>query len=69
MALRTSIEGVPYESVEVPADEMALHRVYAIAPSGSAPALTEHTDIRFWVEDLQSGERVSSDSVFIGAGK
>ena len=68
-AIHVELEGTPYESVTVPADEMSLQRVYVIAPAGSAPADAEKTDIRFWVEDLASGERVHKDSVYIGRGQ
>ena len=65
-ALRVSLEGSPYESVEVPANETLLQRVYVIAPPGSDPADAERIDFRFWVEDLVNGERVHKDTIFNG---
>jgi len=68
-ALRVQLEGTPYESVEVPADETKLQRVYLMAPRGSVPASQDRTEIRFWIEDLASGERVYKDSVFNGVAQ
>ena len=65
-ALRIDLEGTPYESVAVPANETRLQRVYVIAPPSSGPATTDATDIRFWVEDLISAERAHVDSLFNG---
>jgi cytochrome c oxidase accessory protein FixG len=68
-ALRVQLEGTPYESVDVPADDTKLQRVYVMAPRGSAPAGLDRTDVRFWVEDLVSGDRVYKDSVFNGVAQ
>ncbi len=65
-ALRISLEGTIYETVDVNANEQLLQRVYVVAPPGSDPAGSERTEIRFWVEDLVSGERVHNDSLFNG---
>ncbi len=65
-ALRIQVEGTPYETVTVPADETMLQRVYVVAAPGSDPATTDRTEIRFWVEDLASGDRVYKDSTFNG---
>ena len=67
-ALRTELEGTVYEMVTVPANETAQQRVYVIAPQNSDPAGDERTSVRFWIEDLVSGERVSQDSIFTGRG-
>ncbi|MCB1332284.1 MAG: cytochrome c oxidase accessory protein CcoG [Roseivivax sp.] len=64
--LRVQLEGTPYETVDVPANEMLLQRVYVVAPKGSAPANDERTEFRFWVEDLTNGDRASHDTVFNG---
>jgi cytochrome c oxidase accessory protein FixG len=69
LAFRAELEGTLYDSVTVPANETLLQRVYVIAPDGSAPATSERTEFRFWVEDLISGERVHSDTVFNGAAQ
>jgi polyferredoxin len=65
-ALRIQLEGTPYQSIPVPANETLLQRVYVIAPKGSEPAESAVTDIRFWVEDLSNGERAFKDSTFNG---
>ena len=65
-SLRIQLEGTPYQSIPVPANETLLQRVYVIAPKGSGPAESAVTDIRFWVEDLSNGERASKDSTFNG---
>ena len=64
-AMQLSLEG-DLSEVLVPADETALQRVYVASPQGSASATTERTDVRFWVEDLASGERAHQDSIFNG---
>ena len=65
-ALRVQLEGTPYESVSVPANETMLQRVYVVAPPGSPPAVGDRSEFRFWVEDLTNGERVYNDTVFNG---
>jgi polyferredoxin len=67
-ALRVQLEGTIYSSVEVPADTSFLQRVYVLAPPGSTPAEIGRTDVRFWVEDLSTGERAYADSSFSGKG-
>ncbi|MDJ0822720.1 MAG: cytochrome c oxidase accessory protein CcoG [Paracoccaceae bacterium] len=64
--LRVQLEGTPYETVDVPANETFLQRVYVIAPPQSDPAAAERTDFRFWVEDLTNGDRAYNDTVFNG---
>jgi len=66
--LRIQLEGTAYDTVEVPADTAYLQRVYLVSPKGSAPSNAEATDVRFWVEDLASGERTYKDSTFNGRG-
>ncbi len=65
-ALRVQLEGTPYETVDVPANETFLQRVYVVAAPGSDPAEAERTDIRFWVEDLTNGDRAYTDTIFNG---
>ena len=67
--LRIELEGTPYETVNVPADQIRLQRVYVIAPKGSAPAESARTDIRIWVEDISNGDRVYKNTVFNGRNK
>ncbi|MBT8474695.1 MAG: cytochrome c oxidase accessory protein CcoG, partial [Alphaproteobacteria bacterium] len=68
-SLRIQLEGTPYETVDVPANEQKLQRVYVVAPRGSDPALSERSEFRFWVEDLSNGERVHKDTVFNGVAQ
>ena len=65
-SLRVQLEGTPYETVDVPANETFLQRVYVVAAPGSDPAEAERTDIRFWVEDLTNGDRAYTDTLFNG---
>jgi hypothetical protein len=65
-ALRVQLEGTPYETVDVPANETRLLKVYVIAPRNSAPAEAERTPFRFWVEDLTTGDRAHTDTIFNG---
>ncbi|WP_206338558.1 cytochrome c oxidase accessory protein CcoG [Antarcticimicrobium sediminis] len=65
-ALSIQLEGVATDTVDVPADTAHLQRVYVVAPKGSAPANAQASDLRFWIEDLDSGERAFRDSTFNG---
>jgi cytochrome c oxidase accessory protein FixG len=65
-AVRVTLEGTPYQTVEVPADTMLNQRVYLQAPPGSAPAKDERTDVRLWVEDISTGDRAYEDTFFNG---
>ncbi|MBV0910863.1 cytochrome c oxidase accessory protein CcoG [Anianabacter salinae] len=65
-ALRIQIEGTPYETVTVAADETTMARVYVVAPPASGPARAEATEIRFWVSDNGGDERAWRDSTFNG---
>ncbi len=58
-----------FDNVDVPADDTRLQRVYVIAPNGSEAAQSDRIEIRFWVEDLLSGDRVHKDSAFNGAAQ
>ncbi|MFV0336543.1 MAG: cytochrome c oxidase accessory protein CcoG [Tropicimonas sp.] len=66
--LQVAIEGIPDDQIPVPADTTGKARVYVLAPRGSTSAGAERIPIRFWIEDLSSGERVSKDSTFTGTG-
>ncbi|MDH3264653.1 MAG: cytochrome c oxidase accessory protein CcoG [Paracoccaceae bacterium] len=67
--LRISLEGTEALTVEVPANEMVLQRVYVTAPAGSEAAVAGHTALRLWVEDLASTDRANKDTVFNGRGE
>ncbi len=64
--LRVQLEGTPYETVTVPANETFLQKVYVIAPGASEPANAERTEFRFWVQDLTNGDRTHNDTIFNG---
>ncbi len=53
-------------SVIVPADSLMLQKLHVIAPKDSIPAKLRTTELRIWVEDLKSGERVHKDTIFNG---
>ncbi|MFW2543334.1 cytochrome c oxidase accessory protein CcoG [Primorskyibacter sp. 2E107] len=63
---RIQLEGTPYETVTVPANETYLQKVFIIAPRGSEPAESEREDVRVWVEDLTNGDRAYKDTIFNG---
>ncbi len=62
------IEGAEGLEVIVPADSTLTQRLYITAPAGSAEAASERTEIRFWIDDAVSADRVNADTVFNGAG-
>ncbi|WP_323766680.1 cytochrome c oxidase accessory protein CcoG [Marinovum sp.] len=64
--LLLEVEGAAGPTVTVPADATRLHKIYVIAPAGSAAAGQARTAIRLWVEDTESGERSFEDTVFNG---
>lgn len=64
--LRVSLEGTEELVVNVPADDTLLQRVYVVAPAGQPAATSGRVPLRFWVEDLASGERAFADTVFNG---
>lgn len=64
--LALSLEGGDAGSVVVNANETLLQRVYITAPKGSAPATSDRTEFRLWVEDKLGDELVHTDTVFNG---
>ncbi len=68
LSLKISLEGTPYEAVNVPADETMKLRVYITAPASSLPAQSQESPVRFWIEDLGNGERAYQNSHFKGKG-
>ena len=67
--LAISLEGTARNIVTVPADTSTLQRVYVTARPGDPAAHRAHSDLRFWVEDVESGERASRASSFNGKAK
>lgn len=66
--LAVTLEGQAADTVTVPADETMTQRLYIVAPADSAMALDTRTDIRVWIEDRNTTDRVSVDTVFNGKG-
>ncbi|MFZ7093194.1 cytochrome c oxidase accessory protein CcoG [Primorskyibacter sp. 2E233] len=64
--LRIQLEGTPYETVTIPANQTYLQRVYVTAPKSSEAAESERVPFRFWVEDLTNGDRAYDDTIFNG---
>lgn len=67
-AFSLAVEGVEGTTVVVPADTAQLVRVYIIAAPGSVPATSDRTNLRIWIEDVESGTRAYKDSIFNGRG-
>lgn len=68
LSFRLSLEGTPYQAVEVPANETLKQRVYVTAPAGSDVSMGAESPIRFWVDDLGNGERAYQNTIFNGNG-
>ncbi|WP_417249661.1 cytochrome c oxidase accessory protein CcoG [Celeribacter sp.] len=68
-SLLVEVEGVPYDVVDVGADEMLQQRVYVIAPAGSEPATSDRTEFTLWVTDMTNNDRASEKTVFNGRGQ
>jgi len=66
--IRLELEGTDGDIVTVDANAQRLQRVYLIAPPDSAPARAHRSDVRLWVEDTESGDRASRETIFNGRG-
>nr|WP_239479818.1 cytochrome c oxidase accessory protein CcoG [Actibacterium sp. 188UL27-1] len=64
--LRIALQGTNALSITVPADDTVTQRVYVMAAPRFEAATRPRTDLRLWVEDLESGDRASSATVFNG---
>ena len=53
-------------TVTVPANETMSQRVYLTAAPGSPAAREDRTDVRLWVEELGTTNRVHHDTIFNG---
>ena len=69
LAYRLTLEGTPYQAIEVPANETLRLRAYVTAPAGAAVSSAQKSDLRFWVEDQVNGERAHLNSHFTGRGE
>ncbi len=64
--LQVGLQGTDDLTVRVPPDSSKLQRVYVTAEPDSLAATSERTALRLWVEDVASGDRAYSDTVFNG---
>jgi len=64
--LALSVEGAEGSTVTVPANETMTQRIYATAAPGSAAATEERSDLRIWVEEQGTTNRVHHDTIFNG---
>ena len=67
--LRIDLEGAQTQVITVPADSTFQQRVYVTARPQDPAATTDTTKLRFWVEDIETGERAHRDNVFNGKAK
>jgi len=55
-------------TVIVPAQESLIQRIYVTARPEDAAAARDHTDLRLWVEDVETGDRADRATTFNGKG-
>ena len=60
------IQGADGDTVTIPADQSMEVRVYVDASPDQPQASAERSDLRIWVEDVVSGDRAYSDTLFTG---
>ncbi|MBN2740199.1 MAG: cytochrome c oxidase accessory protein CcoG [Rhodobacteraceae bacterium] len=65
-AMSVVLEGQQGDTVTVPADETMTQRLYIMAKPGSVPATSDRTEMRIWISDTATTDRVSTDTVFNG---
>jgi len=65
-AFDLSLEGQQGQTVMVPGNATTTQRLYIVAKAGSHAAAEDRSDLRLWVEDLASTDRVHSDTIFNG---
>jgi polyferredoxin len=64
--LAIALEGVEGLTVTVPANETMSQRVYLTAAPGSEAADDDRTEVRFWIAEEGTTNRVHHDTVFNG---
>ncbi len=67
--LNIAAEGYADTVVTVPANQTMTQRIYVTAPPGTDAAKAARTELRLWVVDTKSNDRVWHDTIFNGAGK
>ena len=60
------LEGQQAQTVTVPGNATSTQRIYVVAPAKSQAAHENRTDLRLWVEDLGTTDRIHSDTIFNG---
>ena len=68
-ALSLVLEGQQGDTVTVPADATMTQRLYIMAAPGSVPARSDRTELRIWIADTVTNDRVSTETVFNGKAK
>lgn len=61
-----SLEGVQGNRVTIGPDAMLIQRVYLTAPAGSEAATDDRTEVEFWIQDVDSAVRSTTETVFNG---
>lgn len=61
-----TLEGNEGLTVMVPANETQTQRVYLTAPAGSRAAVEDRSNVRLWVEEQGTTNRVHHDTIFNG---
>lgn len=61
-----SLEGAEGLTVTVPANETMSQRVYLTAAPGTRAAVEDRSDVRIWVAELGTTNRVYHDTIFNG---
>ncbi|MCX7286868.1 MAG: cytochrome c oxidase accessory protein CcoG [Rhodobacterales bacterium] len=64
--VETGLEGIDGLTVTVPANQTMSQRVYLTAAAGSEAATADRTDVRIWIEQLGTTNRVHHDTIFNG---
>ena len=64
--VETALEGVEGLTVTVPANQTMSQRVYLTAAAGSEAAIADRTDVRLWIEQEGTTNRVHHDTIFNG---
>ena len=65
-AFTLELEGIEGLTVTVPANDTMSQRIYLTAGPGSGAAVSDRTDVRLWVEEQGTTNRVHHDTIFNG---
>ena len=64
--VEVALEGAEGLTVTVPANQTMSQRVYLTAAAGSEAAMEDRTDVRLWIEEQGTTNRVHHDTIFNG---